>query len=183
MNLFHGALADSLWLPSPWCCGALRCSPSLLQAAPRKEHRQLVFFRAVQGLSTGAGICGVTRCDPRHVPASASPAGDEPGHHLLRVSTPPWQPIVGVAVLYTPAGTVFSGSWHWWGHSVDHHFRLLPGNPAPKPPPALQRAAFDARVLGAGLQPQVPLAGTGQWVPFNGMFLYVLSAPAFWANI
>jgi len=56
MNLFHGALADS-FAPRPSCCGAWPCSRSRRWAARcRTRSAALVFFRALQGMSAGAGI-------------------------------------------------------------------------------------------------------------------------------
>ena len=92
-------------------------------------------------------------------------------------------PIVGVAFVHTGWHSIF-----WFLALVGAilwitNFRLLPETLHPSHRQPLQRAAFDARVLALGSSPKFLLLALASGVPFNGMFLYVLSAPAFLANI
>ena len=57
--------------------------------------------------------------------------------------------------------------------------RLLPETLHDSPAPAVQRAPPAARLLGARRNPRFLLLALASGIPFNGMFLYVLSAPVF----
>ena len=56
MNLFHGALADSFGRRPVVLLGVAMFTLSSVGCALSQSVGQLVFFRAMQGLSTGAGI-------------------------------------------------------------------------------------------------------------------------------
>ena len=56
MNLFHGALSDSLGRRPVILGGLLLFTLASLGCALSESVGQLVFFRALQGLSTGAGV-------------------------------------------------------------------------------------------------------------------------------
>src|ERR1700712_4328926 len=56
MNLFHGALSDSFGRRPVVLCGMAMFTIASLGCALSHNIAQLVFFRALQGLSTGAGI-------------------------------------------------------------------------------------------------------------------------------
>lgn len=179
MSLFHGAISDSfgrrpvvLWGLAAFTFASVGCALS-------QNIGQLIFFRAVQGLSTGAGIV-VSRAVIRDMfppsqaqkvmsqvtiffgvaPAIAPMIG---GWMLIHVS---WQGIfwflVGVGVFLWVA-----------------IYRLLPETLHND-----QRQHFEVRNLLAGYwklgsDPRFVLLALASGVPFNGMFLYILSAPVF----
>ncbi|MGJ7490711.1 multidrug effflux MFS transporter [Variovorax sp. ZT4R33] len=179
MNLFHGALSDSfgrrpvvLWGLAVFTLASLGCALS-------QTIGQLVLFRALQGLSTGAGIV-VSRAVIRDMfpPAEAQKV-------MAQVTiyfgvAPAIAPIVG-GFLFVHAG------WHaifWFLVAVGvvlfaANYKLLPETLH-----ATQRQPFNARHLMRGYwdlcsDPRFLLLALASGVPFNGMFLYVLSAPAF----
>jgi DHA1 family bicyclomycin/chloramphenicol resistance-like MFS transporter len=179
MNLFHGALSDSfgrrpvvLWGLAVFTLASLGCAMS-------QTIGQLVLFRALQGLSTGAGIV-VSRAVIRDMfpPAEAQKV-------MAQVTiyfgvAPAIAPIVG-GFLFVHAG------WHaifWFLVAVGvvlfaANYKLLPETLH-----ATQRQPFHARHLMRGYwalcsDPRFLLLALASGVPFNGMFLYVLSAPAF----
>ena len=179
MNLFHGALSDSfgrrpvvLWGLAVFTLASLGCALS-------QTIGQLVLFRALQGLSTGAGIV-VSRAVIRDMfpPAEAQKV-------MAQVTiyfgvAPAIAPIVG-GLLFVHAG------WHaifWFLVAVGvvlfaANYKLLPETLH-----VTQRQPFNTRHLMRGYwdlcsDPRFLLLALASGVPFNGMFLYVLSAPAF----
>lgn len=179
MNLFHGALADSfgrlpvvLWGIALFTIASAGCALS-------QSIGQLVFFRAVQGLSTGAGIV-VSRAVIRDMfpPAQAQQVMSQVTIYFG--VAPAVAPIVG-GWLFVHTG------WHsifWFLALVGAilwitNFRLLPETLHPS-----HRQPFNVRHLmrgywALGSSPKFLLLALASGVPFNGMFLYVLSAPAF----
>ncbi len=179
MNLFHGALSDSfgrrpvvLWGLAVFTLASLGCALS-------QNIAQLVFFRALQGLSTGAGIV-VSRAVIRDMfpPAEAQRV-------MAQVTiyfgvAPAIAPIVG-GFLFVHLG------WHsvfWFLVAVGvvlftANYKLLPETLHVD-----QRQSFHIRHLMRGYRdlcsdPRFLLLALASGVPFNGMFLYVLAAPAF----
>lgn len=179
MNLFHGALSDSfgrrpvvLWGIGLFTLASLGCALS-------QTIGQLVFFRAVQGLSTGAGIV-VSRAIIRDMfpPAQAQKVMSQVT--IFFGVAPAVAPIVG--------GWLFVHlDWHsifWFLTGVGvllwtANFRLLPETLHDS-----QRQPFNVGNLmrgyrQVGAHPRFLLLALASGVPFNGMFLYVLAAPAF----
>lgn len=179
MNLFHGALSDSfgrrpvvLWGLAVFTLASLGCALS-------QTLGQLVLFRALQGLSTGAGIV-VSRAVIRDMfpPAEAQRV-------MAQVTiyfgvAPAIAPIVG-GFLFVHLG------WHsvfWFLVAVGvvlftANWKLLPETLHVE-----QRQSFHVRHLLRGYwdlcsDPRFLLLALASGVPFNGMFLYVLAAPAF----
>ncbi|MDM0013830.1 multidrug effflux MFS transporter [Variovorax sp. J22P168] len=179
MNLFHGALSDSfgrrpvvLWGLAVFTIASLGCALS-------QTIGQLVLFRALQGLSTGAGIV-VSRAVIRDMfpPAEAQKV-------MAQVTiyfgiAPAIAPIVG-GFLFVHLG------WHsifWFLVGVGvvlwaANYKLLPETLHRS-----QRQPFEVRHLMRGYwdlcsDPRFLLLAFASGVPFNGMFLYVLAAPAF----
>ena len=179
MNLFHGALSDSfgrrpvvLWGLAVFTLASLGCALS-------QTIGQLVLFRALQGLSTGAGIV-VSRAVIRDMfpPAEAQKV-------MAQVTiyfgiAPAIAPIVG-GFLFVHLG------WHaifWFLVGVGvvlwvANYKLLPETLHRD-----HRQPFEVRHLMRGYwdlcsDPRFLLLALASGVPFNGMFLYVLSAPAF----
>jgi DHA1 family bicyclomycin/chloramphenicol resistance-like MFS transporter len=179
MNLFHGALADSfgrrpviLWGIAVFTLASAGCALS-------QSIGQLVLFRGLQGLSTGAGIV-VSRAVIRDMfpPAQAQQVMSQVTIYFG--VAPAIAPIIG-GWLFVHAG------WHsifWFLTGVGvflwtANFRLLPETLH-----VTQRQAFNVRNLMQGYwqlgsSPRFLLLALASGIPFNGMFLYVLSAPAF----
>ncbi len=183
MNLFHGALADSfgrrpvvLWGIAAFTLASAGCALS-------QNIGQLVLFRALQGLSTGAGIV-VSRAVIRDMfpPAQAQQVMSQVTIYFG--VAPAIAPMVG-GWLFVHAG------WHsifWFLTGVGAllwgiNFRWLPETLH-----ADQRQPFNARHLMRGYwqlgsSPRFLLLALASGVPFNGMFLYVLAAPAFLGDL
>ncbi len=179
MNLFHGALSDSfgrrpvvLWGLAVFTLASLGCALS-------QNIAQLVLFRGLQGLSTGAGIV-VSRAVIRDMfpPADAQRVMSQVTIYFG--VAPAIAPIVG-GFLFVHAG------WHaifWFLVAVGvilfvANFKLLPETLHQS-----QRQPFQVRHLMHGYwdlcsDPRFLLLAFASGVPFNGMFLYVLAAPAF----
>ncbi len=179
MNIFHGALADSfgrrpvvLWGIGVFSLASVGCalSPTI---------GSLVFFRALQGLSTGAGIV-VSRA-------------------VIRDMFPPEeaQRVMSQVTIYfgvAPAVAPIIGGWlfvHVDWHGIfwflalvglllwAANWRWLPETLHPT-----HRQPFEIRHLLRGYYQLLSdsrflLLALASGVPFNGMFLYVLSAPEF----
>ena len=179
MSLFHGAVSDSfgrrpvlLWGMAIFTLASVGCAMS-------QSISQLVFFRVLQGLSTGAGIV-VSRAIIRDMyePSQAQKVMSQVTIYFG--VAPAIAPIIG-GWLFVLAG------WHsiFWFLSVVGlalwvaNFRLLPETLH-----ITQRQPFNTRNLlrgywQLGLDPRFLLLALASGVPFNGMFLYVLSAPVF----
>lgn len=179
MSLFHGAISDSvgrrpvvLWGLAAFALASLGCALS-------QSIGQLVFFRAVQGLTTGAGIV-VSRAVVRDMFAPAQAQKVMSQITIYFGVAPAVAPMVG--------GLLFSSmGWHavfWFLTLVGvllwtANYRLLPETLH-----ATQRQPLNVRNLlqgywQLGLDPRFLLLALASGIPFNGMFLYVLSAPAF----
>ena len=179
MNLFHGALADSFGRRPVVLTGLAMFTIASAGCALSQSIEQLVFFRAMQGLSTGAGIV-VSRA-------------------VIRDMFPPAQAqkVMSQVTIYfgvAPAVAPIVGGWlfvHLGWHSVFWfltlvgvalwvaNLRLLPETlqaelRQPFNIPHLMRGYWE---LGSSMRFLLLALASG--VPFNGMFLYVLSAPAF----
>ena len=179
MSLFHGAISDSfgrrpvlLWGMAIFTLASVGCALS-------QSIGQLVSFRILQGLSTGAGIV-VSRAIIRDMyePSQAQKVMSQVTIYFG--VAPAIAPIIG-GWLFVLAG------WHsiFWFLSVVGlalwvaNFRLLPETLH-----ITQRQPFNTRNLlrgywQLGLDPRFLLLALASGVPFNGMFLYVLSAPVF----
>src|SRR3954471_18997996 len=179
MNLFHGALADSfgrrpvvLWGIAVFTIASAGCALS-------QTVGQLVIFRALQGLSTGAGIV-VSRAVIRDMfpPAQAQKVMSQVTIYFG--VAPAVAPIIG-GWLFVHAG------WHsifWFLTAVGVALWLANWKLLPETLHATQRQAFNVRNLmrcywQLGASPQFLLLALASGIPFNGMFLYVLAAPAF----
>ena len=179
MNLFHGALADSFGRRPVVLWGIALFTIASAGCALSQSIGQLVFFRAVQGLSTGAGIV-VSRAVIRDMfpPAQAQQVMSQVTIYFG--VAPAVAPIVG-GWLFVHTG------WHsifWFLALVGAilwitNFRLLPETLHQS-----HRQPFNVRHLmrgywALGSSPKFLLLALASGIPFNGMFLYVLSAPAF----
>jgi DHA1 family bicyclomycin/chloramphenicol resistance-like MFS transporter len=183
MNLLHGALADAvgrrpvvLWGMAVFTLGSLGCALS-------QTVEQLIAFRAVQGLSAGAGVV-VSRAIIRDMfpPAQAQRIMSQVT--LYFGIAPAIAPIVG-GWLFVHAG------WHsvFWFLTVVGtllwlaNFRLLPETLHPAQRQPLRVSNLMRGYWQLGSSPRFLLLALASGVPFNGMFLYILAAPAFLGDL
>ncbi|MFZ2388419.1 MAG: multidrug effflux MFS transporter [Polaromonas sp.] len=182
MNLFHGALADSFGRRPVVLWGIAMFTLASAGCALSQSVGQLVFFRVIQGLSAGAGMV-VSRAVIRDMfpPTQAQQVMSQVAIYFG--VAPALAPIVG-GWLFVHLG------WHsifWFLTAVgvvlwSINYRFLPET--------LQHEArqpFEVRHLMRGYwqlgsSPRFLLLALASGVPFNGMFLYVLAAPAFLGN-
>lgn len=179
MNLFHGALADSFGRRPVVLWGIAMFTLASAGCALSQTVEQLLLFRALQGLSTGAGIV-VSRAVIRDMYAPAQAQKVMSQVTIYFGVAPAVAPIVG-GWLYVHAG------WHsifWFLVLIGvalwtANYRLLPETLH-----HAMRQPFNVRHLMRGYwqlgsSPRFLLLALASGVPFNGMFLYVLAAPEF----
>jgi DHA1 family bicyclomycin/chloramphenicol resistance-like MFS transporter len=183
MNLFHGALADSFGRRPVVLAGLAVFTLASVGCALAQHIGVLVFFRAVQGMSAGAGIV-VSRAVIRDMfpPADAQRVMSQVTIYFG--VAPAVAPMVG-GFLFIHAG------WHavFWMLTVvgvillAANWKLLPETLH-----ATHKQPFNTRNLLRGYwslasNPRFLMLALASGVPFNGMFLYVLSAPVFLGEI
>jgi DHA1 family bicyclomycin/chloramphenicol resistance-like MFS transporter len=179
MNLFHGSLSDSfgrrpvvLWGLAVFTLASVGCAAS-------QHIGLLVFFRAVQGMSAGAGIV-VSRAVIRDMfpPSDAQRVMSQVTIYFG--IAPAIAPMVG-GFLFVHVG------WHaifWFLTAVGvilwtANFKLLPETLH-----VTHRQSFQVRHLlrgywQMGSSANFMMLALASGIPFNGMFLYVLSTPVF----
>ena len=183
MNLFHGALSDSfgrrpvvLWGIAIFTLASAGCALS-------NNIGTLVFWRAVQGMSAGAGVV-ISRAVIRDMfhPADAQRVMSQVTIYFG--VAPAVAPMVG-GFLFVHVG------WHsvFWFLTIvgvllwAANYRLLPETLYDG-----HRQQFNIGNLlrgywELGRNPRFMLLALASGIPFNGMFLYVLSAPVFLGDI
>lgn len=179
MSLFHGAISDSFGRRPVVLWGLAVYTAACVGCALSQSIGQLVFFRAVQGLSAGAGIV-VSRAVIRDMFAPQDAQKIMSQVTLFFGVAPAIAPIVGGWLLVHM-------EWHaifWFLTAIGGllwcaNYRWLPETLHPQ-----QRQPFHVRHLLAGYwqlgsDPRFLLLALASGIPFNGMFLYVLSAPVF----
>jgi DHA1 family bicyclomycin/chloramphenicol resistance-like MFS transporter len=179
MCLFHGALSDSFGRRPVVLTGIAVFTLASAGCALSQSIGQLVFFRALQGLSTGAGIV-VSRA-------------------VIRDMFPPAQAqqVMSQVTIYfgvAPAVAPIVGGWllvHLGWHSIfwfltgvgvllwTANYRLLPETLHVSQRQPLEMRPLLRAYWHMGSSPRFLLLALASGVPFNGMFLYVMSAPAF----
>ncbi|KPF48642.1 multidrug transporter CflA [beta proteobacterium AAP121] len=179
MNLFHGALSDSLGRRPVVLAGVALFTLASLGCALSQTIGQLVFFRALQGMSAGAGMV-VSRAIIRDMfpPADAqrvmsqvtiyfgiAPAVAPMIGGLLYAHTD-WHAIFWLLVLL--GAVLLASMWRWLPETL--HVQA--------------RQPFEVRHLMRGYwqmakSPRFMALVLASGIPFNGMFLYVLAAPVF----
>lgn len=179
MSLFHGAISDSLGRRPVVLWGLAAFTVASVGCALSQSIGQLVFFRAMQGLTTGAGIV-VARAVVRDMfdPTQAQKVMSQ--ITIYFGVAPAIAPIIG-GWLFVHAG------WHsvfWFLSAVGVALWIANYKLLPETLHLSHRQPFKARNLmqgywQLGLDPRFLLLALASGVPFNGMFLYVLSAPAF----
>lgn len=179
MNLFHGALSDSLGRRPVVLAGVALFTLASLGCALSETIGQLVFFRALQGMSSGAGMV-VSRAIIRDMfpPADAQRVMSQVTIYFG--IAPAIAPLIG-GLLYAHT------DWHaiFWllvalgAVLLASMWRWLPETLHPQ-----ARQPFEARHLLRGYaqmvkSPRFMALVLASGIPFNGMFLYVLAAPVF----
>jgi DHA1 family bicyclomycin/chloramphenicol resistance-like MFS transporter len=177
MNLFHGALADSLGRRPVVLVGVAVFTLASVGCALSSSIGTLVLFRALQGASAGVGMV-VSRAIIRDLYAPADAQRMMSQVTIFFGIAPAVAPLIG--------GLLFEwADWHsiFWLLAV-LGMALLAANwrwlPETLPPSG--RHPFRAAPLMRGYvqlvrNPRFVALVFASGVPFNGMFLYVLSAP------
>lgn len=179
MSLFHGAISDSLGRRPVVLWGLAAFTAASIGCALSQNIGQLIMFRAMQGLSTGAGIV-VARAVVRDMfpPTQAQKVMSQ--ITIYFGVAPAVAPIIG--------GWLFVHlNWHsifWFLTAIGVALWIANYKLLPETLHITQRQPFNARNLMQGYwqlgrDPRFFLLALASGVPFNGMFLYVLSAPAF----
>ncbi len=179
MNLFHGSLSDSfgrrpvvLWGLAVFTLASVGCAMS-------QHIGALVFFRALQGMSAGAGVV-VSRAVIRDMfhPADAQRVMSQVTIYF------------GVAPAVAPmvGGFLFvHADWHaifWFLTAIGVLLWLANWRLLPETLHVTHKQPFNVRNLLRGYwqmssNPRFLMLALASGIPFNGMFLYVLSAPVF----
>ena len=179
MNLFHGALSDSVGRRPVVLFGMALFTLASVGCALSQTIGQLIFFRALQGMSAGAGMV-VSRAIIRDMFPLADAQRVMSQVTIYFGIAPAVAPMVG--------GLIFAhADWHlifWFLALVGAALWLLIGRLLPETLHTTQRQSFEVRNLFAGYwqmvkSPRFMALVLASGVPFNGMFLYVLSAPTF----
>jgi DHA1 family bicyclomycin/chloramphenicol resistance-like MFS transporter len=183
MNLFHGALADSIGRRPVILGGVVAFTLASVGCALAASPAQLIGFRAVQGLATGAGVV-VARAVIRDMfpPADAQRVMSQVT--IFFGIAPAIAPMIG-GVLFVAAGwqSIFWFLAAFGAALAIANYRLLPETLHES-----ARQPFNLRNLMRGYaallgNPRFVLLALASGVPFNGMFLYVLSTPAFLGDV
>jgi MFS transporter, DHA1 family, multidrug resistance protein len=179
MSLFHGALSDSVGRRPVVLWGLAAFTVASMGCALSQNIGQLVFFRAVQGLTTGAGIV-VSRAVVRDMfpPSQAQKVMSQ--ITIYFGVAPAVAPMIG-GVLFAHLG------WHsvfWFLTGVGvvlwvANYRLLPETLHDTHRQPLKISNLMQGYWQLGRDPRFFLLALASGIPFNGMFLYVLSAPVF----
>ncbi len=179
MNLFHGALADSFGRRPVVLGGIALFTLASVGCAESDTIGALVFFRALQGMSAGAGMV-VSRAIIRDLfpPADAQRVMSQVTIYFG--VAPAVAPIIGgLLISYTDWHAIF-----WLLAALGALLGLANWRWLPETLHASQRQVFAAGNLLRGYwgllrNPRFVALVFASGVPFNGMFLYVLSAPVF----
>jgi MFS transporter, DHA1 family, multidrug resistance protein len=179
MNLFHGALSDSFGR-RPVVLGGLVVFTLASAGCALSQHiGALVFFRALQGMSAGAGVV-VSRAVIRDMfpPADAQRVMSQVTIYFG--VAPAIAPMVG-GFLFVSVG------WHaifWFLTAVGLVLLAANWKVLPETLHDTHRQPFNLRHLlrgywELGSSARFLMLALASGIPFNGMFLYVLSAPVF----
>ena len=179
MNLFHGALSDSFGRRPVVLAGLVVFTLASIGCALSQHIGALVFFRALQGMSAGAGIV-VSRAVIRDMfpPADAQRVMSQVTIYFG--VAPAVAPMIG-GFLFVHVG------WHsifWLLTGVGALLFALNWKLLPETLHASHKQPFNTANLLRGYwslasNPRFLMLALASGIPFNGMFLYVLSAPVF----
>jgi len=178
MNLFHGALADSFGRRPVVLWGLATFTLASVGCALAPTIGWLIFFRAMQGMSTGAGIV-ISRAIIRDMfpPADAQRVMSQVTIYFG--IAPAVAPMVG-GFLFVHA------DWHaifWLLALIGALLWTVNWRRLPETLHVDHVQPFEVRHLLRGYRqlvsdPRFLALALASGVPFNGMFLYVMSAPA-----
>jgi MFS transporter, DHA1 family, multidrug resistance protein len=179
MNLFHGAFSDSFGRRPVVLWGLAVFTLASIGCALAQHIGALVFFRALQGMSAGAGIV-VSRAVIRDMFAPADAQRVMSQVTIYFGIAPAVAPIVG-GFLFVHA------NWHaifWFLSAVGAVLFVANYHFLPETLHTSFRQPMNARNLFRGYcemgsSARFMLLVLASGIPFNGMFLYVLSAPVF----
>jgi MFS transporter, DHA1 family, multidrug resistance protein len=179
MNLFHGALSDSLGRRPVILAGIALFTLASVGCALSNTIGSLVLFRALQGMSAGAGMV-VSRAIIRDMFAPADAQRVMSQVTIYFGIAPAVAPLVG--------GFLFAhANWHsifWLLTVLGVMLWLACWRVLPESLHSAARQPFEIGNLMRGYwqllrNPRFVALVFASGVPFNGMFLYVLSAPVF----
>lgn len=179
MSLLHGPLSDALGRKPVILSGIAVFALASVGAALATSMPQMLFFRAVQGLSAGVGLI-VGRAVVRD-----ALDGDDAQRLMSRISM-----IFGVAPAIAPmiGGWILGWSrWQgifWFLAAFAVILLLTTAVALPESHPPARRLPLNAKALAGGYRRIIgnrrfrllALAGTAN---FGALFLYIASAPAF----
>jgi len=179
MNLFHGALSDSLGRRPVVLAGVVVFTLASAGCALSDSIGELVWFRALQGLAAGAGMV-VSRAIIRDMFAPADAQRVMSQVTIYFGVAPAVAPLIGgflfahtdwhaIFWLLVVLGALLTlAVWRWLPETLD--------------PPARQPFEVGHLMRGYWQMARNPRFGAlvlASGIPFNGMFLYVLAAPVF----
>ncbi len=179
MALFHGAISDSIGRRPVVLWGLAVFTAASVGCALSQTIGQLIFFRGLQGLSTGAGIV-IARAVVRDMYAPHQAQKVMSQITIFFGVAPAIAPLVGGWLL-------LHSSWHavfWFLAAIGvalwvANYRLLPETLHLSQRQSLKLKNLLAGYWQLGADPRFLLLALASGVPFNGVFLYVLSAPVF----
>jgi DHA1 family bicyclomycin/chloramphenicol resistance-like MFS transporter len=177
MNLFHGALSDSFGRRPVVLCAMFAFTLASVGCALSESISALVFFRALQGMSAGGGMV-VSRAIIRDLfpPADAQ--------RVMSQVTIYFGIAPAIAPLFGGYLLVYAG-WHsifWFLAAIGATlcvvmWRKLPESLHPSQVQPFHVGSLLRGYWQMGSSRRFMALALASGVPFNGMFLYVLSAP------
>lgn len=179
MMLFHGALADSFGRKPVMLVNLVLFAIASAGCALAQDIGELIAFRALQGISAGAGIA-VGRALIRDLFPATEAQKVMSQSTLFFGIAPAVAPIVGgYLYVYATWQAIF-----WFLCAVGAVLTVLVWRTLPETLPREQRHAFHVKPLlhgyrEVGLDGRFWLLSLASGVPFNAMFIYILSAPVF----
>ena len=179
MSLFHGAISDSFGRRPVVLWGLAAFTVASVGCATSHSIGQLIFFRGMQGLSTGAGIV-VSRAVIRDMFAPSQAQKVMSQVTIFFGIAPAIAPMIGGWML---SHVSWAGIF-WFLTAVGVLLWIAIYRLLPETLHVTHRQHFHPRPLMAGYwklgsDPRFFLLALASGVPFNGMFLYILSAPVF----
>jgi DHA1 family bicyclomycin/chloramphenicol resistance-like MFS transporter len=179
MNLFHGALSDSFGRRPVVLWGLVVFTLASIGCALSQHIGALVFFRTVQGMSAGAGIV-ISRAVIRDMFSA------EDAQRVMSQVTIYFGVAPAVAPMFGGFLFVHLG-WHaifWFLAAIGVLLWIANYKLLPETLHVTHQQAFNVRNLLRGYwtmasSKRFMMLAFASGIPFNGMFLYVLSAPVF----
>ena len=179
MCLFHGAISDSVGRRPMVLWGLFIFTLATVGCAISQSVTQLIFFRTLQGLSTGACIV-IARAIPRDM----YPARD--AQQVMSLVTI----YFGVAAAFAPLIGGWLFVWFGWRSIFwflvvlalvmwAANYRWLPETLHPSQRQSFHPANLLRGYLQLGRDPRFLLLAVAVGVPINGTFMYLMSAPVF----